>query len=49
MSCSGQSDRMGRRKGKELVGAIERTTTEAVGGYQHCIKRKIFFWVVKGG
>ena len=44
VSCSGLTDGMGGREGRELVGAIERTTAEAGGGYQHCIKRKIFFW-----
>ena len=36
-------DGMTRRESRELVGAIERTTAEAEGGYRHCIKRKIFF------
>ena len=49
MSCYGHIDGMGGREGRELVGAIERTTVEAGGGYQHCIKIKIFFGAVIGG
>ena len=49
MSCYGHTDGMGGREGRELVGAIEKTTVEAGGGYQHCIKIKIFFGAVIGG
>ena len=48
VSCSGHTDGTGGREGGELVGAIERTTTKAGGGYQHCTKRKIFFWTNGG-
>ena len=47
VSCSRRPDGMGRRDGRELVGAIEKTTAEA-GGYQHCIKRNIFFGLWQG-
>ena len=32
MSCSGRSERIGRRGGRELVGVIERMTAETRGG-----------------